>query len=473
MSDTYRFEQFDRETRDYLVHARDQQGKGTPGIYVGKSDYMPLVGMFAGFFVLILTVLVTFPPTDPPVKEALLQTAGLVLGGWLILAALRVWMAGKSGGYVGHFVYADPDFLYVAKGSTVEVTDLVNLSEAKAVHNHSDEKYKYTNISLVIGRSRKTFQVNDEDRARRLTVYLNAVGYMRDGGETGKDETLRNLPPDTMGAVAKKVAVTGEFPSDPTRADEGNGIRVARPQPVRRASTGLLGLLMIGLVGTGIFFGLKTVNYPFRDEAVFGRIKSLPDKEKPPHLRLYLANEHFTAHRDEVRQELARLYETAVRENIQGTDPEVRRGLSEIVLALKDKPVGALSLRAVEEVAPPAVQAGAVMRQKSVADKLADKWGVTIGDAFVAFAVMEDPDLPTNIELRWKVNEDHEIVYTITFRHSPDEPPIVTHSGRVASLPDVNGKSDINKTVDSFTQQIISLTIGSAKIRPIIPVDEF
>ena len=467
MSEKYRFEQLDRETRDYLISARDQLGKGTPGIFVGKSDYLPLVGMLLGFFILILTVLITFPPTDPPVKEAMLQTAGLVLGGWLILAALRVWMSGKSGGYAGHFVYADPEFLYVARGFAIEVTDLAELREAKATHNYNEGKYQNTSIRLDLGQTRKAFDVPDEERGRRLTIYLNAVAYMRDGGEDGHNETLRNLPPETMGAVAKKAAITGEFPKDPERVDEGHGIRVARPQRVRRASTGILGLLLIGLLGTGIFVGLMTVNYPFRDEAVYGRIQSLPDKEKPPHLRLYLANDHFTAHRDEAKQELARLYEAAVRDSIKGTDPDARRGLAEIVLGLKDKPVGALSLRTVEEAAPRGLEGGAASRQKMVADKLADKWGVTIGDAFVAFAVMEDPNLPTNIELRWRVHDNRVITYTLSFRHSPDEAPVLTTTGLVTPQP------DLNKTVEALIQQVITATVGEPKLRPVLPVDEF
>jgi hypothetical protein len=206
---------------------------------------------------------------------------------------------------------------------------------------------------------------------------------------------------------------------------------------------------------------------------VFARIQPLPDKEKPPHLRLYLQNDQFTAHRDEARRELDRLYEAAVRDNIKGTDPEAKRGLSETVLALKDKPAGALSLRTVEEATPAELEGGRLLRQKTVADKLADKWGITIGDELVAFAVMEDPDIPVNVEVRWKIADNQEITYTLTFRHSPDEAPILTTSGRVAPQPDAIRNQDINKTIESFAQQVISITVGEPKIRPILPVEEF
>src|SRR5262245_24983404 len=75
MTEKYGFEQLDRETRDYLLHARDEAGHGMPGIFVGKANYMPIFGVIAGFLVIMVTLLITLPPTDPPVKEALLQTA--------------------------------------------------------------------------------------------------------------------------------------------------------------------------------------------------------------------------------------------------------------------------------------------------------------------------------------------------------------------------------------------------------------
>src|SRR2546429_9560015 len=109
MTEKYGFEELDRETRDYLIHVRDEAGHGMPGVYVGTPNYLPVVGVILGFVVVIVTLIVTLPPTDPPVKEALLQTAGFLFGGWLVPAALRVWMGGNSGRYAGHFVNSAPE----------------------------------------------------------------------------------------------------------------------------------------------------------------------------------------------------------------------------------------------------------------------------------------------------------------------------------------------------------------------------
>src|SRR5688500_2208469 len=107
MTETYQFEELDGETRDYLSLAKERNGKGMPGIFVGKSSYWPVIGLILGFVILVATVLFTFPPTAPPMKEAMLQTAGFLLGGWMIVAALRVWSSARK--YAGHFIYADAD----------------------------------------------------------------------------------------------------------------------------------------------------------------------------------------------------------------------------------------------------------------------------------------------------------------------------------------------------------------------------
>jgi len=227
-------------------------------------------------------------------------------------------------------------------------------------------------------------------------------------------------------------------------------------------------MLAVVLSGTGLFFALLTANYPFRDEAVFAQIKDIPAKEQPPFLRLYLANDKFTAHRDEAKRMLDAHYETAVRDSVAGNDPDLRRGLAAVVAALKDKPTAALSLRTVEEGAPPGQQAAAGQRQKAVADRLADKWGITIGDELVAFAVLEDPDVPANIELRWKFTADGDVEYILSFRTSPDDDPVIS------SRSIVGGREDVGRTIDGLVEQVLAQTVGAAKVRPVLPPpDEF
>jgi len=488
MSEKYQFEQLDDETRDYLMLARSKNGKGMPGIYTPKPNYLPIVGVILGFIVMLTTLYVTFPPTGHPVKVAMLQTAGYMLGGWMIVAAFRVWTGSRSGKYGGHFIYVDPETLYEGDGSMIEVTDLYELRDAKAVQNFNDGKYQNTAITVKVGHDRKTFEVQDEERGRRIAVYLNAVTYMRDGGEDGKDEELRKLTPEAMGAVAKQVARTGQFPNDPRAAEEQEGVRIPQPKKEGRAPAGIIAILATIVIGAMMFMGFKHVNKPFRDEAVFDQIKSLPAKEQPPYLRQYLLNPDFVAHRDEAQQMLDSYYDANARTNIQGTDPEMAKALGDIVLALKSKPAPVVSLVVSEEESPAGRDLSRSSRETAVQTKLADKWGATIGDEMVVFASLSDPDNPTapdrtargQIEVKWRFTPAGAILYTVNFRMSPDDEPFLLKQGSVAVVKDIPGDyrgepedAKVELTAQAMADSIVQSTVGTARMRPQPPPDDF
>jgi hypothetical protein len=445
-------------------------------MYSGESTYLPLVGLIVGFVVMVTTLILTFPPTEQPTREAMLQTAGLMLGGWMVVAALRVWVSGKSGKYAGHFVYTDADYLYEANGSVVEITDLYDLREARAVQNFNEGNYQNTAITLKVGKERKTFQVHDEERGRRMTVFLNAVSYMRDGGEDGRDEELRKLSPEVMGSVAKQVARTGEFPSR-LGADDLEVTRVPRPKREGRRSTGILAIAVLLVVGALVFITFRAINGPLRDAAVFARVKGLPAKDQPPALRLYLANADFKANRREAQQMLDTYYDRAVQNNVQGTDPQMQKGLADVILALKTKAQPVVSLITSEDQAPPGQELASQSREESVRKTLADKWGSTIGDELVVFAAPEDPDKPGAVDkaskgmvdLRWKFTPEGHIEYRIEFRTSPDEAPVGEKTGTVQSA------GDPTQTADKLATQILAETLGQVRERPqvIIPAGDF
>ena len=461
----YHFEELDAETRTYLLEARDGDGKGVPGIFAGKENYLPVVGLVLGFCVLIGTVLVTFPPTDPPVQEALLQTAGFVLGGWMIVAALRVWTGGKAGKYAGHFVYADAETLYEATGSVIHVTDLLELREANAVQNFNEGKYKNTSLTLKIGKQRKDLTVHNEERGRQMTVFLNAVAYLRDGGETGVDERMKKLSAEAMGAVAKEVARTGNFPE--LLADDGGGRRVPRPRRDGRASSGLLAIAVTFIIGALIFVTFRYVNAPLRDEAVFDQIKSLPGRDQPPALRMYLANDDFTAHRADAQKMLDTAYDAAA-QNISGDDIAMRNAMMDVFLALKTMRQPVVSITAQEE-APPGGVDRSQAREEELKKILADKWGFKISDRLIVFASPEDKTVPGMVDIRWKfvaIPTGWQVDYTIAFRKTPDDPAILMRS---ASLP-INGP--IQGAINQFALEIVKQTVGITGNRPlVIPQD--
>jgi hypothetical protein len=404
----------------------------------------------------------------------MLQTAGFLLGGWMVLAALRVWAGSRSGSYAGHFVYADPENLYEAKGGAVEVTDLYELRDAKAVANFNEGKYQNTDVTLKIGKRRKTVQVNDEERGRRLTVFLNTVSYMRDGGEDGNDDELRKLSPEVMGAVAKQVARTGEFPRRVSDAEDADLVRVAQPKREGRRSSGVLALLVTAVVAGLMFVAFRAIDAPLRDHAIFNQIRSLPVKDQPVALRLYLTNPDFTRHRDEAQKLLDGHYDRGVAANVNGIDPQMKQALADVILALKAKPQAVVSLVAVEEEAPPGQDGTSGLREKAVQEKLADKWGATIGDELVVFAALADPDNPDRmdktakgmIDLRWKFTPQGDIQYTIEFRKSPDEAPIFS---RIATVP--AGPSP-DQTAQAMADKLLEQTVLTIRMRDAPPPPE-
>ncbi len=469
MADTYQFEELDAETRQYIGIVRAKNGKGMPGIYAGKSNYLPWVGIFLGSVVLIGTLVATFPPTEHPIKEAMLQTAGVLVGLWLILAAFRVWMAGASGRYAGHFVYVDPETLYEGRGSSVRVTDLIDLREANAVQNFNEGNYQNTSIKLKLGKDRETIEVNDEERGRRMTVFLNAVVYMRDGGEDGTDEKLKKLSPEVMGSVAKEVARTGQFPEHYSAEDVDAG-RIPRPKKEHRASFGLFGILIWIGVGAATFVGCTTVNKPFRDEAIFARIKELPAKDRPPAWRMYLANPDFTAHRDEIERDLNAYYDSAVNTWVNGNDPQMKDALKELVLSLKTRePVISIITR--EEPGALGDDVGRD-RENALRKKLADSLGSTIGDELVVFAAPTkgegsqevDKSLKGMIDVSWKFKDREIIEYTVEFRKGPDEEP---YAKKTFALPLVN-PNDANQFGETVGSQILAQTVGNVRGRQMI-----
>src|SRR5690242_9932986 len=115
-------EELDIQTVDYLRRARELEGEGMPGVYLNASEagiggaWVPGVGAGCGFGVLLLTLLLAWASSSPPTGVALLLTAGLMMGGWLILFGVRALIARQRKDYIGFFKYVDPLFVYEGAG---------------------------------------------------------------------------------------------------------------------------------------------------------------------------------------------------------------------------------------------------------------------------------------------------------------------------------------------------------------------
>ena len=101
----------DADTAAYLRGIQRNGGRGAAGLYL--SGKKPNAGLYAllGIILLPLFLWIGYTTNKPAWANALIQTAGLMLGGWFLLAALRLTIfSGKS---LGNFFYFDHSLILI------------------------------------------------------------------------------------------------------------------------------------------------------------------------------------------------------------------------------------------------------------------------------------------------------------------------------------------------------------------------
>ncbi|HEY1188746.1 MAG TPA: hypothetical protein VGE74_13915 [Gemmata sp.] len=358
MSTTFIFEELDDATREYLTVVRDNEGAGSPGVFVPTSDTLPGCGCIAGPIVIILTVIFTFTTAigviyNEPLAVACLQTAGLLLGMWLLLAKFR----GKGGRNAGTWVYVDPLHLYEAFREQVTVTRIDEVADANYTHNYdSNGNYQNSVINIAFGRKGfATVTINNESRAEYMVTYLNYLAWARgpEGGERA------DLNPADLGGLARFVVRNGdepkdaenninlnlvelditEVPEEPTR--EGRALPAILPYAFMFA----FALLCFVVLGFGI-------NPVLRDDAIYER--SVREPQQPAALRAYFLVPKNKMHREEVLAKLPRFYAAPI-DHVEkkATDKQLGRGMGDILRALSTAEQPAVSLRVTETRSPP------------------------------------------------------------------------------------------------------------------------
>ena len=301
ISETYRVEELDEASRTYLREARERRGHGLPGLFVPKNNPLPVISLIFGIGVLIATFLIAFPPIHEPLAEAMLQTGGLLLGGWCVLAAFRMWGAVSSGKSLGHFIFADSEYLWECNGSTVVVTDLFGVIRANGTHHSSNEgNYTKTEITIWLDGGTKTLNVTNQERAEQLVYFLSVLPGLRQKDASAEDEAPRNRTPAQIGAIASEWARGNDVPSN-IGLDRLELDVKEIPQPARTGtpSSGLIQCLIILALGVGGVFLFKTLNLPWRDDAIFERIGQIRHEPSRAPSRRYLADARNTRHRPE------------------------------------------------------------------------------------------------------------------------------------------------------------------------------
>jgi len=385
MSTTFKFEELDEATHDYLVAVRSRGGRGAPGVFVATKDALPGCGLIAGPIVIVGTLLATLTTVfdvvyNDPVRVAVLQTAGLLLGGWLLAAGFR----GSKGTnrIAGTWVYVDPLFLYEAYREQITVTAIDEVVEANSTHNYNNGAYQNSTVLIrMSGHQVATVTVANEGRAERMVVFLNYLAWARgpEGGERA------NLAPATLGGLARYVAKNDHEPLDADNNINFNLIEVdathVSEEPTRagRAVPSVLPYVFLSAFGGVCFLVMAyIVNPPVRDDAVYDIVMKEPFVE-PRFLRVYLVDPRNTRHRDEVTRRLARFYTDPI-EHVRGnaTDPALRDGMMKILESVRtaDQPV--VSIRVTEVNTP----AGQEAKKTDREHKLRADFAVGVGDEF-------------------------------------------------------------------------------------------
>lgn len=412
----YNLQELDPATKDYLFAVRDRQGEGMPGLFVPVNFYLPIIGLGAGIAVLIATVVVTFVLFDDPfflepLNVAMLQTAGLLLGGWMVIAALRVWLGTATRRYLGHFMYADALHLYQAKGGTVWILELEQLRGARGVDNYNDhEQYQNTRVELLVPHGPFSLVVTNWQGAQRLVTFLNALAFYR------LNPAPQPQAPALLGVQARYTALAAESAATLTPdADPAAGVSVPHPLRVRGAPLAWLAYLIIVGVAVGGVFLFREINTVWREEALFAMLRT----QRPPQLRLYLVDERLKRYRDKVIQLLAAHYDPVVaRLRQQAKDRELSDEFLAIVAELKSVSQPLISIRVREKFDPQLAgqpsfsDSNVTARERSVEERVKTWLEIEIGSELVECVPIpkssdaELKDLPGKVDVHYRFRPD-------------------------------------------------------------------
>jgi hypothetical protein len=365
MSQKFVFEELDDTTRDYLIAVRESEGAGAPGVFAPVSSSLAGCGCIAGPIIIAVTLMFTLTTWinviyDDPIKVAFLQTAGLLVGGWLLFAALRSAGAKGSKKMAGHWVYVDPLHMYEAYREQVTVTPIDDVIEASFTHNYNNGAYQNSVVNILLGgNSVRAVTLNNEQRAEQMVVYLNYLAWARgpEGGERA------SLPPASLGGLAKYVAKNDAEPKDAENNINLNLVELditeVPEQPTRegRAMPAFLPYIVIIAGGIAIFALMAyKVNPPLRDDAIYGAVSKPP--VEPAFLRAYLIDERNTRHREDVLKLLGDEYNKVITtlHAAENPHPPLRDGMIKILESLKREPQPVVSLKVSEDPPQPGAQ---------------------------------------------------------------------------------------------------------------------
>jgi hypothetical protein len=455
----YYLEELDDATRGYLRAVHASKGNGMAGIYVPANEFGPGCVLFVGILVVAATLYFIWPPLNDPTNITLWLTAGILLGGWLILAALRIWIGRSRGTNFGSFLYADPWNLWNVAGTKVDHLDMGEVTGVNLVENRDKEgNYQSSTVQIITDQQQHELKMHMEIGAREIHAYIEYWLQARGGAPLSKSLV------DEHAALARGYAYDQEvLPGEQLPLD------IPKPERVRTYGFGWLNLISVVAAGVGLFFLLHPLVLAWRDDAIF----ELVQHRAPNELRAYLVDPRNTRHREQVAKLLAAKYEP----RIQQFQNRIRANKEPGALVDSAEPMGlllqsiataiqpALSVRVRETksdlLAPDAEVGSANERVEFTRKQLVDDLQGNMSEFYLSVAKApedeEKKDVPAHIDVEYKILRDmaadtYRIHATITMRKTPDDAlPLYTGVWQSQAFRDFETRSHLTHLVHSFT----------------------
>lgn len=386
MTRTMKYEELDDKTRAYLQDVAARKGRGAPGVYVHRGNPRPTWAVLVGPLAGIVLVVLSFGSTKDPWAIAMLQTAGIVVGGWSVWYAIRRWAAGRSRKYGGYFAYFDPLHAYEVNGETLTVTDLAGVRAVEARPAGGGT------VGFDLGHERvAVVRLKNLRAAKDVEDYYAAM----DDLETREGSKWAGADLAELGAAARYTAEEDQFPRSISDLELDIETVPESPERARRAGFGLVGLVLIVLAAGGVYGLCYLFNVAVADDLAFGRAKD----NGAPGLRGYLLDDRHKAHRDEARELLAKAYDAPVaklRGAPPGEQPELREGMARLVDSLRTTEAPVVSIGATEADGAEGADGRTARLREGVADGLARG----VGPELIAFASPAD-GTPAHVTIRY------------------------------------------------------------------------
>ena len=431
MLESFDYAQLNPEAKKYLADVRRVNGRGAPGIFQAVSDKRPFWALGVGICVLPLFLWIGYTSTKAPWATALLQTAGILLGGWLIWFGVRRWFVNAEN-FGGYFYYFDADHAFIGSGERLSLARIP--PDAEVVPKGP--------LALRISTEMDEFRVPVPNRpfADQVADYYHALAWVRER----EDGPFSDLDIDEAGAVAKYMAEENQAPPNVTEADLRIDSTTDLIRPKGNPKSGVMNLLIWFGIAAAAYAVFMSTNGIFQDNMAFANARDNLGKDSQDKvtggqgLRDYLLNERNTRNREEAKQLLAKLYDApiaAVKGN-PDSDPQLRDGMIALLESLRSPETPAVSIAVTDATPVPAVtdmSTSPKNYEKGLRSRFADGLATAIGKDLIVFG--EAPvDKPALLKIVYETDTSGKLTWKMEIRVKPDDSVVYNSSGVVVGF---------------------------------------